>query len=497
MRDYRRFYLLALLVCMMIPASGQNSFYFNSYASRKTLFTNDAIYFITYTSRLVKCDYSGNVFWTRSVPGVAQWSFSFNSICILDYSGVISRIDTSGTVLWSKDLDNASCGGVTFENFISNRDRIYFTSSTNTINNSGLVVLDSSGNVIHSWCDSLAFDYLIWRGFPDIDEGVWLQMILTLGNNHESCLVHADHDGHIDANYASPYFDYSFDEGIYDLIPFTDSSYLAVYNAQDFAAWNWNHGALFRIDVNGNKTAQHIYRSVADTLIQVVRAATDSANNSYIIFYINTSVSLTYVTMKLDSSFNIIYCKKWISYPELLRLDEGYERMVFKNGFLYCPAYVYSTSNEYQGFLIIDSLMNTCGIVDTPTTLNEIFPVNNSITWAPMQHVPATAAITSITLNIMPDPSTSDLCLFLEEEESILQSEILISPNPFTETITLKNLPLRENVIEVISLNGQSVFRSIRNSSISTIDLTFLPPGVYFLRLQNPENIVIAKLVKV
>jgi len=93
--------------------------------------------------------------------------------------------------------------------------------------------------------------------------------------------------------------------------------------------------------------------------------------------------------------------------------------------------------------------------------------------------------------NVSLDSSTS------VEEFNI--RDVIISPNPSSDVFTIRTaqgLPLNGN-ITISNLQGQQVVSSeIRSEKYFTIDLNNFANGVYLLRLQIGEGVVIRKLVK-
>jgi hypothetical protein len=51
--------------------------------------------------------------------------------------------------------------------------------------------------------------------------------------------------------------------------------------------------------------------------------------------------------------------------------------------------------------------------------------------------------------------------------------------------------------VRILSPTGKEVFNGCFNSSTAMIDLSGLPPGVYFLRIETSQNVLVKPVIKV
>jgi hypothetical protein len=72
--------------------------------------------------------------------------------------------------------------------------------------------------------------------------------------------------------------------------------------------------------------------------------------------------------------------------------------------------------------------------------------------------------------------------------------ELEISPNPVADYIHFQ-LPDGNNDISIFNSHGQLVYSTRESSSESSFDVSFLPPGIYFIEARG-ENILRGKFVK-
>ena len=74
------------------------------------------------------------------------------------------------------------------------------------------------------------------------------------------------------------------------------------------------------------------------------------------------------------------------------------------------------------------------------------------------------------------------------------QSVVQISPNPAKDYFTISGLQ-HPGVVTLIDANGKNIMTSKTNGSTSKIDISSIPAGMYFVRVDDGKNIVFKKLV--
>ena len=78
-------------------------------------------------------------------------------------------------------------------------------------------------------------------------------------------------------------------------------------------------------------------------------------------------------------------------------------------------------------------------------------------------------------------------------------NNVVLFPNPFLNTITINTRQQAEKVtkIEIFSINGTLVNRTVTNNDVATLDTSNLLGGIYFIRLSsNSGNYVVKKMIK-
>ena len=77
-------------------------------------------------------------------------------------------------------------------------------------------------------------------------------------------------------------------------------------------------------------------------------------------------------------------------------------------------------------------------------------------------------------------------------------SKLLIYPNPSSThiTIELPSTPQTNTILTIYNLNGQQLITQPITEPQTTVDVSGLPRGVYFVKVVNDEKVMMGKLVK-
>lgn len=79
------------------------------------------------------------------------------------------------------------------------------------------------------------------------------------------------------------------------------------------------------------------------------------------------------------------------------------------------------------------------------------------------------------------------------------ESRITIFPNPANDNISielLNLLPSTKNTISIYNIQGQLLFQKYSDLAKTEIDISTLSKGIYFIKIQNSDNIIFQKFVK-
>lgn len=81
--------------------------------------------------------------------------------------------------------------------------------------------------------------------------------------------------------------------------------------------------------------------------------------------------------------------------------------------------------------------------------------------------------------------------------ESSVNNSISIYPNPTSGKFQITSDELRITNVEIYNVYGEKVYStSVIGRQSSVIDISFVPSGIYFLKVKTPDGVVIKKIVK-
>ncbi len=89
---------------------------------------------------------------------------------------------------------------------------------------------------------------------------------------------------------------------------------------------------------------------------------------------------------------------------------------------------------------------------------------------------------------------TVNVVALLSLEDSILDRDISVYPNPATDIVTIANKGVALDKLEVLNLNGQLLIS--KNNNFKQINVSQLKTGVYFVRLHTQFGSKVVKLIK-
>lgn len=115
--------------------------------------------------------------------------------------------------------------------------------------------------------------------------------------------------------------------------------------------------------------------------------------------------------------------------------------------------------------------------------------------------LPYNGTTCNVTIGSLID-TPEDLLRFAETaatEPTDFNFELDVYPNPSSGIFNLnvpQNITVENAFIDVMDINGKSVYNSKISSGLNTLDLTELANGMYFIRMNDGINDYFRKLVK-
>lgn len=91
------------------------------------------------------------------------------------------------------------------------------------------------------------------------------------------------------------------------------------------------------------------------------------------------------------------------------------------------------------------------------------------------------------------------LCNYFEQTlvtENFSNNEIFISPNPSSDFLKIDGLTSEKTIYKLYSLSGKLLKKEVLEISKATLDIRYLPKGIYLLVIENSDNKQIQKIIK-
>ena len=86
---------------------------------------------------------------------------------------------------------------------------------------------------------------------------------------------------------------------------------------------------------------------------------------------------------------------------------------------------------------------------------------------------------------------------FSVKENITSKSNLILYPNPAKDKITISHLHITGiTQLSIFNVNGEKVMEKQLTNNETQIDISALPRGVYFVRVQNEKMVEVAKMVK-
>ena len=82
------------------------------------------------------------------------------------------------------------------------------------------------------------------------------------------------------------------------------------------------------------------------------------------------------------------------------------------------------------------------------------------------------------------------------EVKSLSESGISISPNPVRNKMSINMMLLQQEEFSIINMQGSIIYTHTLNNDKSVIDISFLNPGIYLVRISDNQKVAIQKIIK-
>jgi type IX secretion system substrate protein len=497
---YSNKYLFGLWNAQLIDAAPDGGNYFSGRA-----YTGDVI--------LGKVDSLGNLQWVKQIGRTYQ-SETPVGLTVLNNGNVVVLMQSDSGAFSSTIRSLVTCLDI-------NGNHVFTKRFLNTPNNqSSPINISKDGN-------GFIFTIRNYNSLTFISSGIFVRLD-SLGNEIGSVFIEGANLSSVFKTASNEYLIYNFinniiikldsnfsylsttffqvpfssyDPGIYGIIQLTDSTFIA-YGGEVSAAWACKFNSQFQTEwYNYYKlNAMNDYFGKIKTGIKAV-------DNSLIFLCEESNCGVSpncnpYI-LRLDSLGNVLGFKM---INELgFNYNGNYSKSSSKNGLF---TFIYNerdTSSSYYVTAFIINRIDTafaplCNSIDTSFIVTPFFTTPHSfppLNWGNTNDTLVTDSLPIIDISF-PYGSCDDSTLKVKSYSNS-NFNFKIFPNPATSTIQLiintkHNVPVE---CEIVNVMGERVFHSTMDHGPSPIkiDVSFLPKGIYIVRVGDEESFENKKLV--
>ena len=463
-----------------------------------------------------------------------------------DGEGFVLKIDTTGNVLLNKKI--AGGNGDSFNNIISTLDSCFVLvgNTYNTINNTNdilCVKINSNGDTLWSKAIDMGFQEIAVSVQQTFDNGFIIGGYINqnVAPYNISIVVKLDSVGNI--SWSQKLTCGNHFTMIYSVKQTPDSGYIAIGYTENFPPYEGGT-LLVKLSPTGNISwvKEHLGNSSAHSSGWDV-FVTDNG----IVCYMNSNNS-GIIMMKIDLSGTVLWSKNYplfafssvmINYmmPRFHQTLDGGFILANSNGpgtwgqmlksdssgnFLWAKNILLSPSDVAEssdgGYLVIGNgpmigvkkdpgfnpqigIIKTDALGNSSDCINQI-PFSSDTCNINLSQIPYTNT-TGGTMRLLHPVISNGLMLSFNgcvmwtgsiDENNTYNNPLIVYPNPTTGLLKVKAENLQQ--IEVLDLQSRKVQDiNISNQNETTIDLSELPKGIYFVKIISSRGVAVEKVV--
>jgi len=491
------------------------------------MFTKDAIYFGS-NNGWIKTDYNLNIIWQKHIPNLYGGNIFGNALYgvtgpDIDSQYVVFKVDTTGNEIWRRSFAApphplAPTTSTRRIHVTPGKNRLYVNTYQFTgnypYNYYTQITLDSDANFIGAWyVDPYSMSNGAGIGVSSFTSGAWF--LYGVSGSFQYISAHkVDSTGQMD-QFAGSIFGAVADireRTTITALPdsnyiFVDCFYYNFYQTQRITCAKFDEGGNIiwardflphYHDINGYSMS-HAYSVTGDKdgNTYLYAAFTDSITSSQQGLFTRPAI------LKLDKNGKIVYLKSW-SDQRLQQDSMEIFNLYFHDGNIYASA-AFKNINNKGAIMVFDTSFNhPCYAPDTSFAIDTaassaLSGGGGGLNPDTFTYSPA-PLMDSVSHTIYDQLISRDLCNTLSvANELIVQTDFFLSPNPTHNQIQFQSSLLRGGAncsIEVFDVIGKLVFEKHSCSVGEKINLSFLLPGLYFLKATSSRNVFTGKFVK-
>lgn len=512
-----KFYFSLLFLAFSFCMVSQSYPYLNASAGNENEFPvdKDTNIYMFHGNRLVKTDKNFNTVWANTYSGITFSSLLLSktgSIYFISGSGSFGKINANGSLNWIRSTSvNAMASLTTSVSYSITPKRLLLDRNNNLVltgsqgsmtnatgfiiktdtNGNGLMfkVFGSSPSYFHDFSvmsDSGGVYKLLGLGMPTIGPAVNTVLFRYNDNLNTMLLPKSVFNTAVYSGFGHRYIRSKFNNNYY--IQISSQTPTTSYNMAGIAKLNMNGQVLWnkefsKMDGSLYAFSLHLEEDAEGKLLYSI----DNITGAY---------SYTSGLVALDSNGAVLPSTpvKMINGAGFLTsMPSSRARTIHSNKYYFdiLGSYFLSNPLTVQGF--DSSFFMPCS---SSTTFSVSTPPNSFFTVGSIFTAPITSfTLTSLSSAVTPTTFTasSNLCTVLKVEETVIQNELRLYPNPVNATFDIDAGEYFIEEIEIYDLSGKKV-KTINGKT--TVDITDFSEGIYFVRLKTDKGQFSRKFIK-
>ena len=514
----KKLYFTSVFILVFSIGFGQSYPYLNASTANENEFPvdKDTNIYMFHGNRLVKTDKNFNTIWANTYSG-----FTFSSLLLsktgsmyfIGSNGMVGKISANGTLSWARNLQmiNAILSGSTSATFTGNCQGIILDRNNNLVlagnsgnNTSFLLKMDTIGNgiklKIFDWStgatqlenltiigDSAGYYKLFGYGMT----GTW-NMGFSLYSYSDNLDAFTGIKTVWNGNYANFYWKCTKSK-------FWSGFYVRIKS--DLISPSGNINEIVKFGIDGTVKWMKRISATSAGLIQFIGHHLEEGHNGDLLFASSTSNSnmlYTSAIVKIDSNgvANNSGTTMLSSYnisPSMNQIPAHFPHSHYNNNYFFDVSGYYFPANPLTIQKFNSSLTFACASTVTSTSSNASFPTM-------LKSSPVIKPVTSFSL--MPFVSTTtpvsfsvntNFCLVMGTDVTESLESIKLYPNPANDKLYISEKNYAVNSMEIFDVNGKSIKSITKNSSV---DVSNLPNGIYFIRIKTDKGEFNKKFIK-
>ncbi len=518
----KKLYFTSLFILFFSFGFSQSYPYLNASTANENEFPvdKDTNIYMFHGNRLVKTDKNFNVIWANTYSGITFSSLLLSKTGSLYFTGTIGsnyrtfgKISSAGSLVWAKNTSNIAISASTVS---VDCERLYLDRNNNLIISGGTYggTSGSSGHLVKTDTNGVGLKLVGFTGMYSclgglstvVDSSGYYKLfglgLKPLGGFSLGMLTYSDLSDAItnltDNSYNSSLYNIKWkfvrskgNNGFYtrtsaDLISSTYTNLVHKFSESGYFQW----GRQITQTLSSYCRVYHLETDEKGSAFASMSNYNSSANHHSFIAKIDSTGSLNSIATKMLNGY-FVYNFMTSSFE----IPAHVSRVIHSNNYYFDIFGFNFPSSPLTVQKFTSSFSSSC----TPTLVISAGS-GGGLTSTPIQ-TPTVTVVTSFaipsyssTVSVVAFSVNPNFCIILNADEiNFNDMGFNLYPNPANDKIYISEKTFAVNSIEIFDVNGKSI-KSVANDS--SIDISNLPNGIYFIRIKTDKGELKEKFIK-